>query len=322
VFGPAASDVRFCFCLPYVGADLQRFLKRYAGRRELRAEVLCRSRKGRSVELLRLGSLTRQPQHRLLITCRHHACETTANYVLEGLIAAVLADDQEGRWLREQAEFFIVPFVDKDGVEEGDQGKLRRPHDHWLDYAGRSIYPEVRAIRKRVAAWYAGRMHVALDIHCPYMTDRHIYLAGSADPRIAAALQRFSRLLASFATGPLRYDPRHNMPFGKGWNTPRTYGQHKSMALWAEQFPEMRLAATLEVPYAQVESEPVTPQSARRFGRDLARALYAFLRGTGAGAARANHRRPGPTAKAAGTASRKHPPGLPEKPPKGTRQSK
>ncbi len=25
---------------------------------------------------------------------------------------------------------FIVPFVDKDGVEEGDQGKARQPRDH------------------------------------------------------------------------------------------------------------------------------------------------------------------------------------------------
>jgi hypothetical protein len=37
-------------------------------------------------------------------------------------------------------EFCIAPFMDKDGVEEGDQGKLRWPHDHWEDYAEGSRY--------------------------------------------------------------------------------------------------------------------------------------------------------------------------------------
>jgi hypothetical protein len=64
-----------------------------------------------------------------------------ASYSLEGLMEGILAGDDVGRWLAGHVEFLVVPFVDKDGVEEGDQGKNRRPHDHNRDYGpGVSIY--------------------------------------------------------------------------------------------------------------------------------------------------------------------------------------
>lgn len=61
-------------------------------------------------------------------------------------------DAADVRWLREQVEFFVVPFMDKDGVEAGDQGKNRRPYDHNRDYQGESLYASVRAMRELVTA--------------------------------------------------------------------------------------------------------------------------------------------------------------------------
>jgi len=40
----------------------------------------------------------------------------------------------------------------------------------------------------------------------------------------------------------------------------------------------VRLATTFEIPYAQAAGEVVSAQSARLFGRDLARGLAAYLR--------------------------------------------
>ena len=73
----------------------------------------------------------------------------------------------DGKWLREHVEFFIVPIVDIDGVEDGDQGKNRKPRDHNRDYAGESIYPQVKAIRERLPEWSDGKLRLALDLHCP-----------------------------------------------------------------------------------------------------------------------------------------------------------
>ena len=122
-------------------------------------------------------------EHRVAFTCRHHSCESMASYVLEGVMAAVLADDSggDGKWLRERVEFFVVPIVDLDGVEDGDQGKNRKPRDHNRDYAGESIYPQVKAIRETLPKWADGKLRVAIDLHCPAVRGTHnewIYFVG------------------------------------------------------------------------------------------------------------------------------------------------
>ena len=139
VFGPAAKSVRFAFSLPYQETDLKRFLVQYEGSKHLAVHELCKTPKGRSVERIHIGKLDGQPPHRMLITCRHHACESTASYVVEGMLAALLAETDDGKWLRENVEVLVVPFMDKDGVEDGDQGKNCKPRDHCRDYAGKSL---------------------------------------------------------------------------------------------------------------------------------------------------------------------------------------
>ena len=42
--------------------------------------------------------------------------------------------------------YIVVPFVDYDGVIDGEQGKFRFPHDHNRDYMDNPIYPETRAV--------------------------------------------------------------------------------------------------------------------------------------------------------------------------------
>ena len=79
----------------------------------------------------------------MILTSRHHACESTGSYVLEGVLDGLLQHPMEN------LQVICVPFVDYDGVVDGDQGKYRLPRDHECDY-GRDvppIYPETAAIR-------------------------------------------------------------------------------------------------------------------------------------------------------------------------------
>ena len=86
------DEVRFCFAMPYLEADLLGFLAQHEGSPHLSVAKLCQTRKGRDVELLRLGQLDAEPDCRALLTCRHHCCEMMASYQLEGLMEAVLSD--------------------------------------------------------------------------------------------------------------------------------------------------------------------------------------------------------------------------------------
>ena len=276
-----ADEVRFCFAIPYFERDLTEFLTQHADDPHLELTTSATTRNGRAVEQIRLGDLSGDPTHRVLLTCRHHCCEMMASYALEGLMQTVLTGSDYGRWLRENVEFLIVPFVDKDGVEQGDQGKNRAPRDHNRDYAGESIYASVGALRETVPAWSGGRLRVALDLHCPHIrgeSNEKIYFVGIQNQEIWANVKRFSKVLATVQTGALEYREADNMPFGQGWNTGNNYTQGRSFSGWASQdLPGIEVASTIEIPYANVRETTVTPDAARAFGRDVARALREYL---------------------------------------------
>ena len=122
-FPSDAEEVRFCLAIPYQEENLERFLDRYTDNKHLLVEPHCQTKHGRSTRRLRIGNLGANPRHRLLFTCRHHSCEMMASWVLEGLMETILSDTDDGRWFRENTEALVIPFMDKDGVEEGDQGK-------------------------------------------------------------------------------------------------------------------------------------------------------------------------------------------------------
>lgn len=276
-FPADAPEVRFAFAIPYTQANLQAFLKPLENHPALKLQTLCQSRKGRPVELLRLGRLDGQPPHRLLLTCRHHACESLASYELEGLMAAILADDALGQWLRQNVEFLIVPFMDKDGVEEGDQGKNRRPHDHNRDYLDAPIHPEVAALKAMVPPWAAGKLRIALDLHCPHISgpdNEKLYFVGGPDQQIWARVQRLSEILQRLRTGPIVYSAKDNLPHGQSWNTLK---DARSFGRWAATLEGIHIATTLELPYANAKGSTVTASSARSLGRDLAAALKEYL---------------------------------------------
>ncbi|MEJ2702640.1 MAG: glycosyl hydrolase family 28 protein [Sedimentisphaerales bacterium] len=279
-FAPESREVQFCFSIPYLEANLQKFLRRHADDPHLAVRELCRTRKGRVVERLDVGKLDGTPKYRILLTARHHACEMIASYSLEGLLDAVLAKTDLGRWFRDNVEILAIPFVDKDGVEDGDQGKNRKPHDHNRDYAGESIYPSVRTIRRLVPQWSRGKLDLVLDLHCPYISGDYnevIYIVGSSDPAVWKQQQRFAAILESVHTGELPYFAKSNLPFGTAWNTANNFGGLKSCSRWGAEQVGVRLSTTIEIPYANVGDTVVTADNARAFGRDVAVALRRYL---------------------------------------------
>jgi predicted deacylase len=282
-FKAQSREVRFCFSIPYLEVNLHEFLRRYSENPHLEARRLCHTRKGRAVECLYAGYMEDNPKYRIFLTARHHACEMIASYSLEGLLEAVLADTDLGRWFQNNVEILAVPFVDKDGVEAGDQGKNRKPHDHNRDYAGESIYPTIQAIRRFVPEWSRGQLDVVLDLHCPYISGTYnevIYLVGSSDPAIWKQQQKFAAILESVKTGPLPYSAESSLPFGTGWNTAKNYAGQKSCSRWGAEQSGIRLSTTIEIPYANVGDTIVTVDNARAFGRDLALALRHYLEST------------------------------------------
>lgn len=280
-FPAGCQEARFAFTYPYLERDLNLFLDRHKRAGRIEVGELCKTPRGRRVEWLHIGPRDGAARHRVAFFCRHHACETMASFVLEGVFDAVASDTPHGRWLRRNAKVLAFPFMDKDGVEQGDQGKNRAPYDHNRDYREEGIYAEVRAAREFLPRWAEGNLSVGIDLHCPWIRggtgapgdNEQLFFVGGPNQEVWARVQELAAVLESVQTGPIVYAPRHDMPHGVGWNT--SVG---NCAQWLASQPGRPAAATIEVPYANAGGTTVTPETARLFGHDLARAIHEYLR--------------------------------------------
>jgi hypothetical protein len=294
-FGPGEDDVQFYECHPYVRANWDAFVAKHSAvlGKMFVAETLCRSRKGVDVPHARFGCIDREPKFRVFMSARHHCSETMASWVLEGVGEAFFADDDLGRWLRVNVELMMVPFTDYDGVQAGDQGKNRSPHDHNRDY-NVFLYPETKAITEWIGGHAHGALDVFIDVHCPWIRgpyNEFLYtpwkdLAILPD---AAAERRFSQLLEELQCGTMRYKAADDLPFGKAWNTGKNYSQGWSAVIWASKSVKgLKIARSYEVPFANANGAVVTPETCRDLGRDTAKVFRRLLEErSGTGGARA-----------------------------------
>ncbi len=267
------TEIRFSVGMPYQRSNLTEFLKQYTGNSVLEIRRHCRTKKGRIAPRLHLGC--RNPRHRILITCRHHCCEMMASYVLEGIMEGILSGEEEGKWFRENVEMVVLPFMDLDGVEDGAQGKNRKPHDHNRDYSMTSIYPEVDALRNFAAPWSGQKLKIAFDLHCPYINEQAVYVVGHKKKPIREQQKIFSSILESISHLP--YFSKDNMQYGKGWNVNKTFSQGKSFAQWAERLAGISLVCSIEIPYASAGNYEVNQKTAKIFGYDLLKSMRIYL---------------------------------------------
>ena len=270
---PAEPDVFYLtYSIPYLESHLAAFLAGHARHPHLRRSTLTTSEEGRPVEKLVLRNPQAKAPRKIMLSARRHACESVANYVIEGFIDFALDASER---LLDAAEVLIVPFVDKDGVENGDQGKNRRPHDHNRDHTDAPIYAATRAIIHELDGWADGRFDVSLDVHCPWIRggrNDSAFFCEPPEPYLPAC-RRFCEILADAHPGPLPFDPANNIGCGVDWNT----GTEPTFNKWVRDHTAARIAMTLEFPYALAGGEAVTADGARAFGRSLGRATRQWM---------------------------------------------
>jgi hypothetical protein len=263
-FAQVDEAVRFAVTIPYVQSNLEQFLRSQGENPHLRQSVLTKSRHGRSVELLQIGE-PGPGVKAVLVTGRHHAAETIASYVLEGFLRAAMSEEPAGQEFRKKYVLFAVPFVDKDGVEEGDQGKNRKPHDHNRDYGEQSIYPEIRAIRDLHDAHH---FQLTLDFHCPtlVMEDHQVFYFVGAKDHPANNFEHVSEFARRIKTGLPKQAPFGPLVWLKPASTPIPMNSH-----YFGFQPGMIMAATLEIPFAP-KGKATDAASCRKYGEVVLRA--------------------------------------------------
>ena len=290
-FGPDEDNVIFAWQPLYTESTLRRFVDHVNCRegKKLRVETLCTTEKGRKAELLRFGNDDNPGKVGVLLFARHHANEIWASFVLQGLVEEVLSGSPDGKWLQENASFFVVPFVDKDGVEDGDPGKDRRPYDHNRDYVmGR--YSTVRAIRQKAVEWAKDKkMIVGFDIHSCSLEVRGkrlndkkawahnmLFQIIGAMTREHPELSRFAKILQQVHPS----DKEFIQYPGKDSVRSSVLGKDDASKCsgWMWQTFRPAYSATLEVPFARPDGRPNTPADADMLGRHLAQTISQFAK--------------------------------------------
>lgn len=259
------KKVRLAMAVPYQLHDLEAFLETQKHNKHLTRHVLTRSAKGRFVPLLQVGE-PGPGKAAMLVASRNHACESMASYVHEGLLAEASSESPLAQEFRKRYALFSVPIVDLDGVELGDQGKNRAPHDHNRDYGTDGIYAETKAIQELAEAQ---KMRFGLDIHCPSIRgDVHeaFYFDGIQIPVVKNNVDEFINWIREerpqTAMAPLNFMKKPPMP-------PATSGM--PMSYYFAYRPEAVFGATLEVPYSQTDLN-LDAAICREYGRALLRA--------------------------------------------------
>ena len=257
-FSSTESKVYFAHHILYATRRFFDLAKRY----NLSVEELCTSKRERSVPCVKFGKGTQS----IVLTGRHHACESAGSYVLEGVLNELLSSPLP------DVSIFCVPFVDYDGVLDGDQGKGRAPHDHNRDYIDTPVHPETSAIKKYVEQHGC---NFAFDFHSPWHKGGEndtIFIVRNRTDR-SDVYDKFATILESQCTPEtMTYRIENDHPACTGWNQPSA-----NFSYMMHCRPECKLSFSLENTYFGSEDNKVSAERLIALGKAFARALKQFL---------------------------------------------
>ena len=148
---------------------------------------------------------------------------------------AAASETPEGRWIRKNLRCLFVPFMDCDGVEDGDPGKNRQPHDHNRDYIA-ELYPEVKAFKKLIHSETASKRLVFFDMHAPQVrgTDEHPahdnFFTMGPPPEMEHDWNDYRKaLVTATKDDPIRFFGTWDQKWGERFNVPaKAPGEMKS----------------------------------------------------------------------------------------------
>ena len=284
-YGVEADErVQFALSFPYQRADFDAFAFGLESDPRVERETLTTTPVGRDVPVLRLGPTddgrTGEPTGHLVFAARHHACESIGSYVLEGVVRGLLEDEAASVLVTHRVH--VYPFGDLDGVERGDPGKHRAPHDHNRDYVDANaiadlepLYPTTAAVAEDLRS--LGILDLAVDLHCPYkwggdINDRPFFVREPAD--VSDAVRRLATTFEAETQGTdLTFDASPGVGLA-------TFDGQSGLVHAFDRFCRQLGAdpcETFEIPYIGTDADPVTTESARQLGRGLAVACARVL---------------------------------------------
>jgi hypothetical protein len=153
---------------PYRLSDLKRLLDEIDSHRLVEIEPIGQTFEGRPLEIVRVGDP--QAPHGVLLRARAHAWEPGGNWVVQGLVRALLKDDEISRACLKRCCVYVLPMANKDGVARGLTRFNMLGRDlnrNWDRPADAKLAPENYALETWIRRMIkqGRRLHLAIDMH-------------------------------------------------------------------------------------------------------------------------------------------------------------
>lgn len=225
--------------------------------------ITCNDNKGTPIPYLTVGN----GNYNIVLTARHHCCESTGDYIMEGMICEFINDPIP------DFRVTAIPFIDADGTVNGDQGKNRRPHDHYLDYGMEPLYNGVRAIKELLDI---GDVKYIFDLHSPWhQTGRNdkLFFVRNPTEKGDSFIQMGRLFEEENNPGSMIYNTENDISLGVDWYTSESSG---SCVVHSGNRKSVELALVLETTYFGEPGNVVSQEKLIESGRSLMRAIRKY----------------------------------------------
>lgn len=261
------SETEDCVYFAHDMVYSSKMLEDFAGKNHIEIKPFTKTKKGRSVPCFAIG----EGEKLVVVTSRHHACESTGTYVLEGFAQKCVENQIKG------IKFLFVPFVDFDGVTDGDPGKNRLPYDHNRDYdVTDPIYNETAKLRDIVNN---GQVLMNFDFHSPHHDSGindypYIMKIPDGENKIYSKISQDLKVSTANDENSLTYTGEQDIEYGGQWNsadTPNIKNYYLPRTL-------LHASITMETPYFCLDDNVFTQEKAINMGKHLYNAVYNILK--------------------------------------------
>ncbi|MFW6189576.1 MAG: hypothetical protein ACOC7T_04005 [Planctomycetota bacterium] len=258
------------FCYPYGPSDLRATLEK-AGE-AWKEEVIGLSGHGRLLQRLHSSGLHEEAG--CYVLARQHAGETPGSWVLDGLLRAVAEADSSDPV--RGVDWWVVPFMDLDGVVEGDYGKDAMPRDFNRAWTPMPMRPEVMSVQQDLRRFRSrAGARLLLDLHGPGGAEKAVYhfLPRNDRPR---AHREAGMSFTSYLAGQL---PEQDVEsIARVPTYPSRWSTDSTASTWVWDHLDETLGICIETTYQGLEADRwMEPADYRRLGGRFARAAAEWL---------------------------------------------
>lgn len=253
---------------------------------DIKKTPLCKTRKGRENFAYSIGNP--DGKIKIFLTSRHHACENTGTFAMQGILEEFLKKGGAAEKLLKDAEIVAIPFIDLDGVLDGDPGEgpqAARPQPRLFGIAD---IPVCRGIpkalqRKGGKGGNSHRARPALPFHVQGRRGQyqqpHV-LCGGPDREQSGKPAQTEQ---NFGGGNFEIRRRRAYPSPEMGRKIRDALEHAFADERPHLFgvggrhPKADFACSAEIPYTDNAGVEVNAENLRGFGANIAKSLAEYF---------------------------------------------